>query len=41
VFSHVELRAGQAANSPAFIADAREYRVQGKGSALAAYGGTP
>jgi cation diffusion facilitator family transporter len=27
VFSHFELRAGQAANSPALIADAREYRA--------------
>jgi predicted Fe-Mo cluster-binding NifX family protein len=27
VFSHFELRAGQAANSPALIADAKEYRV--------------
>jgi len=27
VFSHFELRAGQAANSPAIIADAKEYRV--------------
>ncbi|HET91299.1 MAG TPA: cation diffusion facilitator family transporter [Chloroflexi bacterium] len=27
VFSHFELRAGRAANSPALIADAREYRV--------------
>jgi len=27
VFSHFELRAGQAANSPALIADAREYRT--------------
>jgi len=27
IFSHFELRAGQAANSPALIADAREYRA--------------
>jgi cation diffusion facilitator family transporter len=27
VFSHFELRAGQAANSPALIADAKEYKV--------------
>jgi cation diffusion facilitator family transporter len=27
IFSHFELRAGQAANSPALIADAREYRT--------------
>jgi len=27
IFSHFELRAGRAANSPALIADAREYRV--------------
>ena len=27
VFSHFEMRAGQAANSPAIIADAKEYRV--------------
>jgi len=27
IFSHFELRAGQAANSPALIADAKEYRV--------------
>jgi len=29
VFSHFELRAGKLANSPALIADAREYRVHG------------
>ncbi len=38
VFSHYELRAGKAANSPALIADAREYRVHvfTSGAALAA-----
>jgi cation diffusion facilitator family transporter len=35
VFSHFELRAGQAANSPALIADAREYRVHGFTTGLA------
>jgi cation diffusion facilitator family transporter len=38
VFSHFELRAGKAANSPALIADAREYQVHAftTGLALAA-----
>jgi cation diffusion facilitator family transporter len=35
VFSHFELRAGQANNSPALIADAREYRVHGFTTGLA------
>lgn len=35
VFSHYELRAGVAANSPALIADAREYRVHALTAGLA------
>jgi len=35
VFSHFELRAGKSANSPALIADAREYRVHGFTTGLA------
>lgn len=35
VFSHYELRAGIAANSPALIADAREYRVHALTAGLA------
>lgn len=35
VFSHFELRAGKAANSPALIADAREYRVHAFTTGLA------
>lgn len=40
VFSHFELRAGRAANSPALIADAKEYRVHAftTGLAFAALG---
>jgi cation diffusion facilitator family transporter len=34
-FSYFELRAGQTANSPALIADAREYRVHGFTTGLA------
>jgi predicted Fe-Mo cluster-binding NifX family protein len=34
-FSHFELRAGKSANSPALIADAREYRVHGFTTGLA------
>jgi len=35
VFSHFELRAGRAANSPALIADAKEYRVHAFTTGLA------
>jgi cation diffusion facilitator family transporter len=35
LFSHFELQAGQAANSPALIADAREYRVHAFTTGLA------
>ena len=35
IFGHFELRAGKFANSPALIADAREYRVHGFTTGLA------